>query len=100
MNKSDWESLKQIDYKEKSSDIFLLRSHRLCEEGDIRLAFIEGITALELSIHDFIRERALKKILMESVESFYNIPLRTQLTVLCAAIGTIPEQQIEMSIKA
>jgi hypothetical protein len=100
MNKNDWESIKQIDCKEKSSDIFLLRSHRLCEEGDIRLAFIEGITALELSIHDFIRERALKKILMESVESFYNIPLRTQLTVLCSAIGKIPEQQIEMSIKA
>lgn len=100
MNQSDWESLIQIDYKEISSDIFLLRSHRFFEEGDIRLAFIEGIIALELSIHDFIRERALRKIVMESVESFYSLPLRAQLAILCSALGSIPAQQTELSIKA
>lgn len=100
MDKSDWESLKQPDYKENNSDIFLLRSHRLCDSRDMRLAFIEGVTALELSIHEFIRERAVIKPLLESVESFYGLSLRSQLTVLCAAIGSIPAQQIELSIQA
>jgi hypothetical protein len=100
MNKSDWGSLSNIDCTQTNGDFFIIRAHRLSDEGDVRLAFIEGVTALELSIHHFIRKRALKKEILESTSSFNNLPLRSQLAVLCTALGEIPEQQIELAINA
>jgi hypothetical protein len=100
MNKRDWESLSNIDYTQTNGDLFIIRAHRLCDEGDVRLAFIEGVTALELSIHNFIRKRVVKKEILESTNSFNNLPLRSQLAILCAAVDEIPEQQIELAIKA
>ncbi len=96
----DWKSISNLDCSNNSSNQFLIRSHRLCEEGNLRLAFIEAVTSLELSIHDFIRKRASNKLLLESSEAFYNLPLRTQLTILCSSFNTISQDQIELSIKA
>ena len=98
--KEDWKSISKLNYSSNNSNQFLVRSHRLCEEGNLRLAFLEGVTALELSIHEFIRKRASIKLLVESSKAFYNLPLRTQLTILCSSFESIPQDQIEHSIKA
>jgi hypothetical protein len=100
LTEEDWQFLSEHSYSNKSSNVFLIRSHRLCEEGDLRLAFIEGVSALELSIHEFIRSRASSKSLIKSSEAFYNLPLHTQLTILCSSLEPIPQEQIESSIKA
>jgi hypothetical protein len=100
LNKKDWQSISTTKSSNKSSNILLIRAHRLYEEGDLRLAFIEAVTALELSIHEFIRKRSQTKMLIKSSEAFYGLPLRTQLTVLCSSLEKISRDQIENSIKA
>lgn len=100
MTKDDWESISEFEFMKKSSNIFLIRSHQLSEEENLRLAFIEGVAALELSIHDFIRNRVSKELLITSAEAFYNLPLHTQLTVLCTSFGALSQEQIEQSVKA
>ena len=100
MTKEDWESIYEFKYSNRSPNHFLIRSHSLCEGGDLRLALIEGTTALELSIHEFIRNRASSRSLIEASEAFYNLPLRTQLTILCSSFKSIPQEQIEHSIEA
>jgi hypothetical protein len=100
LNEKDWKSISNLDYSNNSSNQFLIRSHRLCEEGNLRLAFIEAVISLELSIHEFIRKRASGKLLIESSEAFYQLPLRTQFAILCSSFNTIPQDQVELSIKA
>lgn len=97
----DWKSISNLDCSNNSSNQFLIRSHRLCKEGNLRLAFIEAVTALDLSIHEFIRKRAFSELLIKSSKAvFSKKPLRTQLTILCSSFNTIPQDQIERSIKA
>ena len=100
MNEDDWNNLSALSGNRSSSDNFLIRCHQLCEEGDLRLAFIEAATALELSINHFLRERSTSDFRTASFESFYNLPLRTQLSIISSIINGIAPEQIDKSIEA
>ena len=86
LTENDWRRL-QRDFnlcRKKTLTLSVLgRAHELCDNGHIQEAFVQGVTALELAIHDFMR----CKVPSDSVEQFSKLPLHTQSFVLGTSIG-------------
>lgn len=76
----------------------LSRSHESLDQGDLRNALLEGATAAELAVSEFIRRKFPKDYSI--LGSFSNVPLRVQLAVLAAAAGRSSAEDIEHSEKA
>lgn len=79
----------------------LIRAHKALDSGNLQYALIEGITALEMAISEYMtRYFKGKKVLDSSLSPFWNLPLRTQLVSVAAASGRITPQDSEMAILA
>jgi len=107
IHQSDWEALKDVletGYDPPFPMILISRAHELADQGLWRHAFIEGVTALELAIQTFYRERARSdKVFQESLKSFWELPLRTQLlTIVLAAqnFGDPSSEDIRSALRA
>jgi len=89
ITKRDWQNISRtlIEGHEPSPAAFvLLQSHRLLHQGDLKYAIIEGVTALELAIHEFIRIRLGANI--DKANPFFNMRSEAaQLAVIAAALG-------------
>ena len=69
------------------------------DEGDYKQAIIEGNTSLEVAISDLFKDRlSLSKILKKEMESFWQLPIRAQLTVISSLIEGLSSKDIENSI--
>jgi hypothetical protein len=89
ITKQDWEDISRtlIEGYEPSPAAFVLsKSHRLLRQGDLKYAIIEGVTALELAVHEFIRIRLGGKV--EPVNAFLGLKSEAaQLAVIAATLG-------------
>jgi len=103
ISKDDWQCLAGYCKKEYSpppSANILLRVHELLDQGNLRHAFIEGTSAFEVALYEFIRDKLRSsKILQESLGSFYQLGLASQLTSLAVALG-LDVEDIENATKA
>lgn len=103
INKADWQSLAGYYKKEYSpppSANILLRTHELLDQGNLRHAFIEGTTAFEVALYEFMRDKLRdRRILQDSLSSFYQLSLPSQLTSVAVALG-LDLEDIENATKA
>lgn len=97
----DWKNLQGFmneDYEESLAAITLARTHQYLDQKDIRHAFFEGITALELSMEEFIRKRIKdKKILIDNIQSFWNLPLRAKIISIATTLD-LPSEEVENTV--
>jgi len=103
ISKEDWQCLAGYYKKEYSpppSANILLRAHELLDQGNLRHAFIEGTTAFEVALYEFMRNKVRdRKILQDSLSSFYQLGLPSQLTSVAVALG-LDLEDIENATKA
>jgi hypothetical protein len=103
LTREDWTELSKImetDYIPSVAAIILRRAHRLLDQGEIKQALIETVTALEIAISDFMRQKVKSsQLLSAKVQSFWNLPLPTQIISIAATLGTTPLQDIETVIR-
>jgi len=103
ISQEDWKSLDNIDpceFKLTLSIKLLQTAHQLMEEGDFKQAIIEGNTALEVAISDLFKDRiSLSKQLKKEMESFWQLKIRAQLTVIASLIQGLSRDDIENSIE-
>lgn len=101
--RDDWEELKQAaqsDYEPTLAAIALARAHQLKDQGNIRSSVMEAVTALEVALSEFLRTSLdNNRTLLDSIQPFYQSPLRTQLTVLSARNTKVSSADVEDSIK-
>ena len=59
ITQNDWKELGELakNYSPSLASIVLSRSHQLLDQGDIRYALLEAVTAFELSVNDYLRNR-------------------------------------------
>ena len=104
LTKEDWQELAKAAREkfEPSTAAFLLsRAHQLMDQGDLKYAFIEGVSALEIALREFIRQRLHNaNFLLKSVEAFWNLPLRAQVVIVAASLDKVSFQDIEYAIEA
>jgi hypothetical protein len=103
ISKEDWQCL--ADYYKKGyspspSANMLLRTHELLDQGNLRHAFIEGITAFEMALSEFMRDKLRgRDVLHKSLSNFFELRLPSQLTSTAVALGLDPGN-IENAIEA
>lgn len=88
-------------FKPSSAALLLARAHQLSDEGNLRQAIIEGVSALELALGEFIQQKLQNhESLVDGVQAFWNLPLPSQLIVVASSSGVIDLQDIELAMKA
>ena len=103
LTQSDWRQIPDLvnkDYKPTIAAVLLARTHEYIQNGDLKHALIEGVTALELAIAELMRARIHTSGLTEpSINSFLDSGIKTQL-VSMATTMTIVEKNLDQAIKA
>jgi hypothetical protein len=97
LTQEDWHDLKSspiLGQPVSLASKALLRAHELLDQGDLKYAFVEIVTALQLSLGEYILNKQNNSTdLTEMSRSFYTIPLRAQLAILGSLVG-ISQQTI------
>jgi hypothetical protein len=104
LTQTDWKTISSLlnrGYEPTPAAVALARTHQLFDQGNIWEAFIEGVTALELAVHDYYREQMkTNDTLFGEMNSFWKLPLRSQLVSLAAAMGNIPLDKVSLAVSA
>jgi hypothetical protein len=79
----------------------LARTHELRARGQIKNAFIEGITTLELALDEHMRRKLdQRKQLLETAQAFYKLPLKTKTAILVAQANQAVLDNLEFALRA
>jgi hypothetical protein len=100
----DWKALAKVvqsEYEPTIAGLLLCRAQQLLDQGSLKYAFIEGVSMIELAVSEFAKS-SLKssEILIDSVSSFWGLPLKTQMTIVAAMSGKVPKEDLENTVRA
>lgn len=103
LTEEDWQELEGVvreGYEPTLAALLLGRAHQLSDQGNLRYGFVEGVSALEAALDEFVRQRLRgADSLLESMQAFWTLPLPAQLTTVGTTLR-ISLQDIEDTIKA
>ena len=102
-SKDDWTAVKSMANEKFEPSVAmncLIQAHQYMDQGDLKHAIIEGVTALELSIEEFFEKKLTgKDVLMNKFGEFKQLHLPTKTTMVSTAIGiAINELEDALSI--
>jgi hypothetical protein len=90
MTETDWKNLQVIlgiEYKSSLAAITLARTHQYLEEKDARRAIIEGSTALELAIEEFVKTKLDDNATLNAnIQGFWNLPIGARFTSIAITL--------------
>jgi hypothetical protein len=74
LTQTDWKKLEELakNYSPSLAATILSRSHQLLDQGDIRYALLEAVTAFELSINDYLRNKLSGYAELDSFINHFN----------------------------
>lgn len=95
IKESDWRNLQDLmkeDHEKSLAAVTLARTHQYLVEGDIRRAFVEGVTALELAIEEFMKTKLEDNVLLkDNVQGFWNLSISAQLISVAVTLGILKD---------
>ena len=100
----DWQKLGeaiQNDYEPTLAVTVLARTNQFLDQGNLKHALIEVVSAFELAINEFFRRKITDvkyKSLFGDMASFMNLSLRVQIITIGVLLGNIPLQDIENAV--
>jgi len=104
LTKEDWQELAKVSRKryEPSPAAFILSlAHQFLDQGNLKHAFIEGVSALEIALNELIRQKLNDAdSLLDSMRAFWNLPLPAQVTAVATTLGKISLKDMEHTINA
>lgn len=102
--KKDWKDIKYYinkGYIPSIASHILSKTHQLIDQDNLKYAYIEGVTALEIAIHEYVRKNMKNSnSLIKSIQAFWNLPLHSQISVIAIILDKISQQDLENCIKA
>jgi len=74
LTQTDWKELEELakNYSPSLAATILSRSHQLLDQGDIRYALLEAVTAFELSVNDYLRNKLSGYAELDSFINHFN----------------------------
>jgi hypothetical protein len=104
LTEDDWRELPNVvngGYEPPLAAFILIRAYQLLEQGHLRQAFIEGVTALEVALDDYIKQhRGASKTLSGYLEQFQTLPLQTKVAAIAVISGLIPAGDVDETVAA
>src|SRR5262249_8132626 len=105
LTEDDWRQVPEISrskYNPSLAAHVIARAQRLFDQGNSKYAVIEGVTALELALYEFIKGRLDQgdPILIKKISGFWERPLGEQLIVVATAKAIAPLEDVVLAVKA
>ncbi len=104
LTEEDWKHLpkiNQIEHLPFLSAYLLSETSRLIDQDDLKHAFIEGVSALEAALDDYLRDRlSTSKSLQDVVKSLSNLPLSAQVVAVVGATAQFRTNDLEYTVEA
>ena len=104
LTEDDWRELPNVvngGYEPPLAAFTLTRAYQLLDQGHLRQAFIEGVTALEVALDDYVKQhRGASKTLAGHLEQFHTLPLQTKVAAIAVLSGLIAAQDVDDTIAA
>lgn len=104
LTEDDWRELPNVvngGYEPPLAAFLLTRAYQLLDQGHLRQAFIEGVTALEVALDDYIKQhRGASKTLSGHLEQFQTLPLQTKVAAIAVISGLIPAGDVDDTVAA
>lgn len=104
ITQEDWRHLAEVvkeKYEPSPAALILHRTHEHLDQGNLKYAFIEGVTALEVALHEFVRDKLGGiNALLTSVQSFWGLPLVAQVTIVVGTLEKVTQGDMENTVKA
>lgn len=104
ISESDWLEIKKLyanSYRPSLISELIASSHETCSDGDLQKAFVEAVTALELSLAEKIKENNMMTDRIEKeIQAFYNLNLKSQLSIIAIGQEKLNSEKIESGFKA
>lgn len=97
----DWQKLRkaiQDEYDPTTAATFLARTNEFLDQGNLKHALIEGVSAFELAINEFFRYKTIGDDLFDGMKSFMELSKRAQIISISLALGNIPVQDIKNAV--
>jgi hypothetical protein len=104
ISQNDWYDIKALyksDFKATIASVFLTQANSTYDNGDLKKAFIETVTALEIAIEQVINKNPkITNSILKSIQSFKSIPRNSQFSLIAMLCENIYSNEIENSLKA
>jgi hypothetical protein len=100
LTETDWRAIQatfKCDNTQPLALRLIARAHELREAGHVSEALVQAVTGVELGIEYFLRARGNGAALSGQ---FFDLPLKTQLSVLATAAELVPAGTLENAVKA
>ena len=97
ITKKDWCDISRYideEYMPSMTERLLIETHELIVNNDYKYAFVQGITALELAVDNFHKKNIKNKIIIENMQSFYNLSLKTKMIAIISQLDKCKEDDI------
>lgn len=104
LTRDDWSSLADQfngDYQPSLAALLISRAYQLYDEGHLRQAFIEAVTALEVALDEHLRQKRSAYVMVAGYfKQFQTLSLPVKLTTVAIMSGTISSNDVESAIAA
>lgn len=100
----DWKDLSEIineGFEPSLASFLLCRAQQLFEQGNVKYALIEGVTALEVALSEFFKKKLeSSKPLLKGMSSFWETSLTSQTITAAILLEKISKENLEQAVKA
>lgn len=102
LTQEDWRALAKTTkdgYEPSLAASLLMRAHQFANEANYKYALIEGVTALEIALREYVR-RTLDVSLVKSMSAFWDLPLKFQAVASATFAGGPVLLELERTVSA
>ncbi|MBD8847320.1 hypothetical protein [Priestia megaterium] len=103
LHKEDWSKLEELiksDFEHSLGASVLSKAHINADQGNLKYALIEAVTALEIAMGERVNENLKgNNHLIKSLDRFWKLPMPAKLTTISSLLGNISVNEIETSIE-
>lgn len=104
LTEDDWRALPGVvngGYEPSLAALVLTRAYQLLDQGHLRQAFIEGVTALEVALDEYVRRRrGGSRALVGYMEQFQSLPLPAKVSAIAVISGGVSASDAEDTVAA
>ena len=104
LTEKDWNELAKVvqeGYEPSLASFLLSRAQQLLDQGNLKYALVEGVSALELALNEFIRNVSqVSDSLLKLMSPFWQLPLNAQVISVAAISEKMSKEHVENAIEA
>lgn len=104
LTSDDWQELEAVNQQVHEVSLaasLLSKAHERLDQGDLKHALVEGVSALQVALREFVRRRScMDRHLAKEMQAFWELPLRAQLIAIVATLDETRCDDLRLAVRA